>query len=229
MSRKRSTMEASRGCASVRATCRAGTVPKAFGRASSAPMATMPITRAYIHAGYRFMADQRDLKVAEEWIRRSAGALHRALGEHGADGLSLYLELDAVGNLDRQELLVHRRDLAEDAAGGHHLVAGGQLGDHFPVLLLALLLRADEQEVESREQDDHRQQEPERALLGRRALRPGTFNQEIHIDTVIAGDTARYYSTSAGSVVPCRARNSAAKASKVSASSAPRMSLISRW
>ncbi len=67
------------------------------------------------------------------------------------------------GDLERDEMLPDLADATEDAAIGHDLVAGRELADHFAMLLRALGLRPDQQEIEDDEDQHERQDRPERA------------------------------------------------------------------
>ena len=49
-------------------------------------------------------------------------------------------------------------DFAEDPSGGDDFVVCGESGEHFAVLLGALVLRADEQEIKHHDDENQRQQ-----------------------------------------------------------------------
>src|SRR5690349_21366609 len=80
-----------------------------------------------------------------------SGRLQRALGQHLRDGALLQLDPHVRRDLDGEEALAHLFDAAGDAAVADDLVALGQRRHHGAVLLLALHLRADHQEVEDDE------------------------------------------------------------------------------
>ena len=72
-------------------------------------------------------------------------------------------------------------DLAEDAAGGDDFVADAERGDHGLVLLGALGLRPDQQEIEHDEDQHQRQHLQQRVRLARRGrLGVGARNQPVH-------------------------------------------------
>ena len=58
------------------------------------------------------------------------------------------------------ESSVHLRHLADEAARGDDGVAAPHLIDHLAVLLGALLLRPDDEEVEDEDHQQHRDQQP---------------------------------------------------------------------
>src|SRR5208282_2427022 len=76
-------------------------------------------------------------------------ALERALGHELRDLAALHADLDPISDLQRDEGVADLDQLAEDPAAGNDLIALGELGEHFALLLHALLLRADEHEVEN--------------------------------------------------------------------------------
>jgi hypothetical protein len=79
-------------------------------------------------------------------------------------GLRVQLACDAgaiddearIARLERDALFLDRDDLADHAAGGQHLVARLERGDHLAVPLLLAPLRHDQDEVEDRDDRDHR-------------------------------------------------------------------------
>src|ERR1700733_5538764 len=79
---------------------------------------------------------------------RKSCALDRPLGQELRYLMLLQLDVHTVRDLDGQELLADRRDLAENAARGGNLVALRDLREHLALLLGALVLRPDEQEIE---------------------------------------------------------------------------------
>ena len=68
------------------------------------------------------------------------------------------LDLRVVGHLHDESVVPHVRDDSVDAAVRHDLVAGLKRGEHLLVLLLLLLLRGDEHEVEPGEDEPHHQE-----------------------------------------------------------------------
>ena len=84
-----------------------------------------------------------------------------------------------VGDFKRQEVVADLDDLAEDAAGGDHFVARGDLAQHRLVLFLLFLLGADEQEIEDDDEHRHHDQRGRAGTGGGAAsgLRHGVGNQ----------------------------------------------------
>ena len=60
-----------------------------------------------------------------------------------------------VGASDQKAGIAHRRDRADDSAGGNDFVAGFQLGDCRLQLALLFLLRPDQQQIEHAEDQNH--------------------------------------------------------------------------
>jgi hypothetical protein len=71
-----------------------------------------------------------------------------------------------------QDRVAEPGDAADQAAGHHHLVALGQGFDHGTVLLLALHLRADHDEVQD-DEHQHQRQDAEQGGLGAAGGRGG--------------------------------------------------------
>src|SRR5262249_24828289 len=73
-----------------------------------------------------------------------------------------YAHLERVRKLDVDlvRIVRHARHLADEAAGGHHRIAAAHLLDHLAMLLLALVLRPDHEEVEDHHHQQHRDEKP---------------------------------------------------------------------
>lgn len=99
------------------------------------------------------------------------------------DGDFLELELDIVRHFEHHEILLDLHDLAQYSAGGDDFVPFRQSGDHRRVLLLALALGTDSDEVEKREEADEKYNLEDGAAGGRllrRSLGVGLRNKEAH-------------------------------------------------
>lgn len=64
------------------------------------------------------------------------------------------LDFGIVRNADDETVVLYIRYGAENAAAGHDVVTGLQLGDHLLVLLLTLALRRNDQEPHTGEKQD---------------------------------------------------------------------------
>src|SRR5580692_5340751 len=109
---------------SLRAICSAGSSPKRLGSASTKVTASTTRTRMYFQRGYSSIF---------------LSALEGALGHQRCDLSLLHLQAHPVGDLDGHEGITHFSDAAQNAAGGHDLITGSQLGDHVLVILGLLL------------------------------------------------------------------------------------------
>ena len=119
---------------------------------------------------------------------------HRAMLEtlRRGDRVALDLDLHAIRDLDREELLARFGDPAEDAAGDDDLVADAERRDHGLVLLRPLRLRPDQQEVEHDENQHQRQHLQQRIGLrtaGRLGM--GARDQPVHQETPVVGPGIR--------------------------------------
>src|ERR1700728_2123148 len=142
------------GARLLRSTCNAGSSPNRFGSANSNPISTTSATSTYFQRGNSSMSLQTlraDWSVAEP---KGSGALERALGHELRDLRLLHLNAHAVGDLQRDEGIVDLDDASQDAAGGNDLIAGSQAREHRLLLLHALLLRPDQQEIEHSHEHD---------------------------------------------------------------------------
>lgn len=84
--------------------------------------------------------------------------------EDGGDGRLDHAHLDAIGHFDLDFVVILDLDhLADDATLGDHLIATAQGLDHGLMLFDLFLLRADQQEVHDREDQDEREKLAERA------------------------------------------------------------------
>src|SRR6516225_8186203 len=115
---------------------------------------------------------------------RAAGGhclLQRALGQDLDDGAALDLQLDVAAGLDVHVRLTQLRDAADDAAHGDDLVALDEAGDQLLLLLGALLLRPDHEEIHDRDDREKDDELAEAAAVGgggRRGLGVGGGDQE---------------------------------------------------
>src|SRR5258706_7484315 len=96
----------------------------------------------------------RDGDVDPEGITVHLDGFDRALGQERLDRASLYLHLGVGGDLDRHVGFAYLGDLPEHPAGRDDLVAFRQRLGHLLVLLGALHLRTDHQEIQQGEHAD---------------------------------------------------------------------------
>ena len=148
--------------------------------------------------------------ISGPWARNQAFFIG-ALRHDRTDRVPLHLDLHAVSDLDAA-----RKDsptsvtLPSTPPAVTTSSPDSQLRHQVLVFFLALLLRADEQEVEDDKNHDQRQHAQPGIGGRRRALRPGVLNEEAHFLLEIPEKKARHYGTEAWDC--WRARNAPAKA-----------------
>jgi len=95
-----------------------------------------------------------------------SGGVERIFRDDLRDAALLHFDLGILADLYDHVVLADASNLAQHSTRGQDLVTFFQSRNQRRVLLLFLLLRANQQEIESGENDDHWQQEAER--VGRR-------------------------------------------------------------
>src|SRR6185437_13495238 len=205
--------------ASIRASwfgdiCTAGCGRNALGAAYSRPSTIAMPTSQYFQRGKSIMGTGCCV-MREGGGSRGSGRLDRALGHDGRDGALLYPDLHVVRDFEGEEMLADVFHAAQDA-GGDHLVALGQVGDHLALFLLALRLRADEEEIERRDhhhvnEDDRRIEEAagrggraRSCLRGRR--RGGGDDRSQHEGLSVAGRPQGRFLPKRRRIMPCTGR-----------------------
>ena len=152
--------------------------------------------------------------------RETGLAFVAALFQLVADGGALELDFNVLGDFHRHVVVVELGDAADHAGLGHDFVAFLQGFEHGLVFLHFLLLRANQQEPEEHEDDDHGQERHQLFVHGGSPGRVSTEERGIVTERCLAvayAPRARW------------AWNSCWNPAKLSASMAARMSAISSW
>src|ERR1019366_6852735 len=111
---------------------------------------------------------------------RVAGVVSDDLGDGGLGDFKF-----GVARTDGNRLVLDRDDGADDAGGGHDLVAGLERFEQFLLLLGALLLRTDEDEIEHHHQQHHGRKGKQRILrLAGLAIGRGRGKRQHSTETI---------------------------------------------